>query len=209
VPPNIAPRLLTAAAKAPNFEEAMSEMKVLAGKFEERALEAAALESLRNQDTQTCGKFLAMSSLLSIPKSQRTFETFAKASCADLAMLRALVVEAEAPLSKVFAKSVLEACISMKEVDLAAEVFEKVAACDAQSLRHIVEKGSSEGSSRQQPAPCKAPRSATQRQNLRQQFAPAESMEIFLLLSKPSTSSLFKAPCCTTASSRLVWSVPT
>merc|ERR1740117_1847029 len=148
VPPNIAPRLLTAAAKAPNFEEVMSEMKVLAGKFEDRSLEAAALEALRNQDTQSCSKFLAMSSLLSIPKSQRTLETFAKASSTDLAMLRALVEEADAPLSKVFAKSVLEACISMKEADLAAEVFEKVSACDAPYLRQIVEMGSSEGSSK-------------------------------------------------------------
>ena len=65
---------------------------------------------------------------MSIPKSHGALAAFAKANASDMLALRALVEEAEAPLAKPFAKAVLEACIAMKDVDLAAEVFEKVIA---------------------------------------------------------------------------------
>jgi pentatricopeptide repeat protein len=56
--------------------------------------------------------------------------------------LNLLVVEAQAPLSRQFAKIILEAFIALKEVDLAFDVFEKVAECDATMLRKMVEKAS-------------------------------------------------------------------
>jgi len=146
VPANIAPRLLMAAAKAPDFEAATVELKVFIGKFEARALEAVVVEALKNKDMKACCQLQALSSLMSIPKSNGALAAFAKAHASDLVALRALVEEAEAPLAKPFAKAVLEACIAMKDVDLAAEVFEKVTDSDAATLRNVVEKESANAS---------------------------------------------------------------
>jgi pentatricopeptide repeat protein len=46
----------------------------------------------------------------------------------------------EAPLARCFAKVVLEACTALKDVDLAAEVFEKASEADAAALRTVVER---------------------------------------------------------------------
>jgi pentatricopeptide repeat protein len=140
LPANIAPRLLMAVAKASHFNDVMIEMNDFAGKIEARSLEAVVTEALKNQDVEACRRLHVMSGLLSICMTCQTREALAKAYGSDLASLRALVDETSAPLSKSFAKLVLEACTKMKDTDLAAEVFEKVADCDTTMLRKVVEK---------------------------------------------------------------------
>jgi len=142
VPANIAPRLLMAVARAPNFNEAMVELKVFEGKIESRSLEAVVLEAEKNQDMATCRQLQTLSNALLIPKSARTMEALAHVHALDIASLRILVVEAEAPLSKGFAAVVLEACAALHDIDLALDVFEKVADADAAALRAVTEKAS-------------------------------------------------------------------
>jgi len=142
VPPNIAPRLLMAVAKAPNFDEATAEVKVFEGKIESRALEAAMLEASKNQDLATCRQLQMLSAAMLIPKSARTLEALAHVHASDIASLRILVEEAEAPLAKGFAAAVLEACAALHDIDLALDVFEKVAEADAAALRAVTEKAS-------------------------------------------------------------------
>jgi pentatricopeptide repeat protein len=154
VPASVAPRLLMAAAKALNFADVMVEMRDFVGKFESRSLEAVVAEASRNKDVDTCHRLHFMSGSLSIPKNQQTLDMLARAYGADLASLRALVEESEAPLSRAFAKTVLEACTSLKEVDLAAEVFEKVDESDTAILRKIVEKAAANSAA---PAKSDAP----------------------------------------------------
>jgi len=147
VPTNLAPRLLTAVAKASDFDDVMTEMMtVLSGKIEARSLDAAVLEAARNKDVAACHQLQVMSRLLSIPKSHETLEALAKVHASDAVCLRDLIEDAEAPVSRTFAKLVLEACATLKDVDLAAEVFEKVADSDAPVLRGIVEKAAKEAS---------------------------------------------------------------
>jgi pentatricopeptide repeat protein len=142
VPASVAPRFLMAAAKIPDFETSgmLLEMKILTGRIESRSLDAVVMEAMKNKDAMAVRQLYCISKHLSIPKSQRALEMFAKVYAADAPVLQALVMEADTPLAKNFAKVVLEACIAAKDVDLAAEVFEKVAESDAGALRGIVEK---------------------------------------------------------------------
>jgi len=142
VPASIAPRLLMAAVKASNFEEALADLKVLAGKFEARALEAAILEASKNKDVAACRQLQALSVPMMISKTPRALEALARVYASDMAMLRILVEDAEAPLAKCFAGAVLEACAAMHEIDLAVDVFEKVSEMDAAALRVVAEKAS-------------------------------------------------------------------
>jgi len=142
VPANIAPRLLMAVARAPNFDEAMVELKVFEGKIESRAFEAVILEAVKNQDMETCRQLQTLSDAMLIPKSARTLEALAHVHASDIASLRILVVEAQAPLAKGFAAVVLEACAALHDIDLALDVFEKVAEADAAALRSVTEKAS-------------------------------------------------------------------
>jgi len=139
VPANVAPRLLMAAAKASNFEEVMVEMRDFVGKIEPRSLEAVVTEAARNQDAETCRRLHVMAGLLSVSMSQLTLEALAQAYGTDVTCLRSLVEECKAPLPRSFAKIVLQACAKMKEVDLAAEVFEKVSDSDTAVLRKMIE----------------------------------------------------------------------
>jgi len=140
IPANLAPRLLLAAAKADSFDKVMSELNVFIGKIEARSLEAAVGEAAKSKDRGACRQLHVMSRMLSIPKSQHTLEAFAKAFASDADCLRMLLEETEAPLARPFAKAMLEACTVLKDIDLAAEVFEKVADTDAAMLRNVVEK---------------------------------------------------------------------
>jgi pentatricopeptide repeat protein len=142
VPASIAPRLLTVLAKTSSSPSVMIQAKALAGKFEAKSLEVAVAEATKNKDMEVCRQLLTMANHLMISKSARSLEAFAKAFVSDVATLSSLVSQTEAPLTRPFAKAVLEACIALKDVDLAAEVFEKVSESDAAALRHIVEQGS-------------------------------------------------------------------
>lgn len=142
VPANIAPRLLMAVAKAANFDEALSQLKVFVGKVEARALEAVMLEASKNKDVAACRNLNALAEPMSISKTLRTLEALARGFSSDVAALRGLVAEVETPFSKGFASAVLEACAILKETDLAAEVFEKASEADAAALRAVVEKAS-------------------------------------------------------------------
>jgi len=145
VPTNIAPRLLMAAAKAANFDEVVAEMSALVGKFESRSFDAVAMEAAKNKDAPACRQLQALATSMAIPKSCHAMEALAKGLAFDVDGLRALVEATEAPLAKQFAKAVLEACTALKEVDLAAEVFEKVSESDAAALLIAVEKAASGG----------------------------------------------------------------
>jgi len=140
VPTKLAPRLLMAAAQSPDFDDVMAEMDVFVGKIEARSLDAVVQEAAKNKDVAACRRLQVMSSLLSIPKSTQAMEAFARGFASDAACLRTLVEEAEAPLSRLFAKVVLEACTTLKDVDLSLDVFDKIADCDAGYLRSVVEK---------------------------------------------------------------------
>jgi len=145
VPANIAPRMLMAAAKSADFDAVVAQMSVLVGKFEARSFEAVAIEAAKNKDMSACRQLQGLAKAMSIPKSTQALASLAKGLASNVDSLRALVEDedTEVPLAKQFAKAVLEACSALKEVDLAAEVFEKVAECDAASLRLAVERAAS------------------------------------------------------------------
>jgi pentatricopeptide repeat protein len=124
----------------------MMEMREFVGKIEARSLEAVVTEAMKNKDIEACRRLHLMSGLLSVCMSQQTFEVLVHAYATDMVALRSLVEEQNAPLSRPFAKLVLEACTRMKDVDLAAEVFEKVAESDAPILRKVVEKAATRAS---------------------------------------------------------------
>jgi pentatricopeptide repeat protein len=156
VPANVAPRLLMAVAKAPNFDEALAAVKVFAGQIEARALEAVVLEAAKNKDTAACRQLMALCVPMLIVKSPRTLESLARVFASDLALLRMLIDETEAPLAPAFAGAVLEACAALRETDLALEVFEKVSETDAAALRVVAEKASQSGGKPAADKPSKA-----------------------------------------------------
>lgn len=147
VPVNLAPRLLMAVAKSADFEDLMNDMKSLTGKIEARSLEAVVSEALKNRDVLAGNQLQLMAGSLSISKSTHAMEGLAKLFASDASLLRNLLDDCEAPLPKSFAKAILEACTALKDVDLAAEVFEKVADSDAPALRSAVEKAASASNS--------------------------------------------------------------
>merc|ERR1719331_3282948 len=98
------------------------------------------MEAVKNKDLAACRQLQLMFGLMDIQKSQQMLVSFAKIYASDAALLRGLVEEAPAPVTLSFAKVVLEACTALKDVDLAAEVFEKAAESDTAALRSIVEK---------------------------------------------------------------------
>jgi len=142
VPANIAPRLLMAVAKARNFDEIFSQLKSLAGKIEQRALEAVVLEAAQKCDKSACRQLLVLSTPMRITKSERALEALARVFASDMGVLRMLVDDAQAPLPMIFAGAVLEACAALREVDLATEVFEKVSEADEPALRIQAEQAS-------------------------------------------------------------------
>lgn len=145
VPANIAPRLLMAVAKASDMVTSIKEVQIFAGKIEARALEGAMLEAAKNKDAATCENLQALAEPLAISSTPRMLEALARSLGSDIAALRKLLEKAEAPLLKCFAAAVLEACVAMRETDLATEVFEKAAEEDTASLRAVVEKASQPG----------------------------------------------------------------
>jgi len=140
LPATVAPRCLMAAARAAQFDEVLEELQTFSGRFEARALEAAAAEASKNKDSTACKKLHIIATKLVITMTESTSESLAKGLSSDAAALRELVNAVDTPLPKQFAKTVLEACTHMKDVDLAAEVFEKAAEADASFLRAAVEK---------------------------------------------------------------------
>lgn len=147
VPASVAPRLLMAVAKAANFDEAVAQLTVLAGKVESRALEAVLLEAVKNKDLAAGRQLQVLAGPMLIPKSARTMEALVQLHASDVGALRNLVDEATAPLAKGFATAVLQACAALQEVDLAMDVFDKVAEVDAAALRAVAEKASQVGNS--------------------------------------------------------------
>lgn len=83
-----------------------------------------------------------ISGVMSIPRSQKTLEKLAKAyaGAGDLAALRELMNSAGIPLTKGFAKAVLEASALAKDVDLVVEVFERADPADTAALRAFAEE---------------------------------------------------------------------
>ena len=140
VPANLAPRLLMAVAKSASFDELMSEMKVFIGKIEARSLEAVVLEAAKSKDVAAGRQLLEISRALSVTRSTKALETFAKLFSRDATCLRSLIEESDSPLACPFAKVLVEACVALRDADLAVEVFDKVADSDAAMLRAVAEK---------------------------------------------------------------------
>eukprot|EP00408_Alexandrium_pacificum_P060459 CAMPEP_0171168518 /NCGR_PEP_ID=MMETSP0790-20130122/7749_1 /TAXON_ID=2925 /ORGANISM="Alexandrium catenella, Strain OF101" /LENGTH=871 /DNA_ID=CAMNT_0011633355 /DNA_START=116 /DNA_END=2731 /DNA_ORIENTATION=+ len=136
----VAPKLLTAVAKGGETQRAVAILGKLADSIEPAMLEVAVVEAQRRKDVSACAQLDCLSSQLSIEKSQRTFEVLAKAYSGDLASLRALMDAAGTPLTKGFAKAVLEASALVKDVDLVVEVFERADPADAAALRAFAEQ---------------------------------------------------------------------
>merc|ERR1740130_1308373 len=147
IPASVAPRLLMAVAKAANFDEALAQLTVLAGKVEARALEAVMQEAVKNKDLAAGRQLQALAGPLLISMTSRTMEALVQLHAADVVALRNLVDEATAPLAKGFAAAVLQACAALQEVDLAMDVFDKVAEVDAAALCAVAEKASQVGNS--------------------------------------------------------------
>jgi len=147
VPCNLAPRLLMAVAKSVEFDDMMTQMNAFVGKIESRSLDAVLMEVAKNKDVATGRQLQVMARTMAIPETPETLVAFAKALASDSACLRTLVEEAEAPLARLFAKALLEACTALKDVDLSLDIFDKVAEGDASFLRGVVEKASVAGDS--------------------------------------------------------------
>uniref|UniRef100_A0A7S1SFE5 Pentacotripeptide-repeat region of PRORP domain-containing protein n=1 Tax=Alexandrium catenella TaxID=2925 RepID=A0A7S1SFE5_ALECA len=153
----IAPRLLTMLAKEGEPQRAVALLGKLAESIEPAMLEAAVVEAQRRKDVSACIQLDRIASQLSIEKSQRTFEVLAKAYSGDLASLRALMDAAGTPLTKGFAKAVLEASAMAKDVDLVVEVFERADPSDAAALRAFAEQAAANvAAAAVEEAPCGA-----------------------------------------------------
>jgi len=112
------------------------------GKLREasRMLDVALSDALKRKDVETCVQLDRISGEMNIPKSQKTLEILAKAYSGDLAALRELMESAGIPLTKGFAKAVLEASAKAKDVDLVVEVFERADPADTAALRAFAEE---------------------------------------------------------------------
>jgi len=140
VPYDLASRLLLTIAKTPKLSGMKEELKVLTGKISAQALDAAVVEAMKGTDVAACRQLHILSGLLSIPKSQQTFETLAKAYVSDGNALHALIEEASKPLAKPFAELALEACARLNKGNLAALVLQKVSSEDAALLQGMFEQ---------------------------------------------------------------------
>merc|ERR1719440_907061 len=135
VPFDLACRLLITVAKTPKLSGMGADLKVFTGKISPQALDAAVLESWKGHDIAACCQLHILSGLLSINKSQQTFETLAQVYASDATALRVLVEEAGAPLWRSFAELALEQCARMKDHRLAADIVEKASGSDVAYLR--------------------------------------------------------------------------
>lgn len=147
MPNQFAMCFLLSTVKSPIFDDLLVEFQEVAGRIGWQVLEAALVEAAKRKDLQSCRRLHAIAGVMLVPKTQRMWEALAKVYALDAASLRALLEEAEAPLAKPVAKALLESCISTKNVDLAAEVFEKIDEHDAASLRECVEKSTTKSGS--------------------------------------------------------------
>lgn len=140
VPECLAHRLLMAVARVPRSAETMSSLKALSGKITSASLAAAMADAMNNKDLTACRQLHTISNLVSIPKSPQTLEMLANVYSFDIPGLRALVKEAEVPLSKQFAMLVVESCAINKDSILAEEVLGKASSFDTSFLRSVIEK---------------------------------------------------------------------
>eukprot|EP00411_Alexandrium_monilatum_P101980 CAMPEP_0175773814 /NCGR_PEP_ID=MMETSP0097-20121207/73282_1 /TAXON_ID=311494 /ORGANISM="Alexandrium monilatum, Strain CCMP3105" /LENGTH=875 /DNA_ID=CAMNT_0017084257 /DNA_START=79 /DNA_END=2706 /DNA_ORIENTATION=+ len=151
----VAPKLLLAAVKE---GEAQKVLGKLTEAIEPRMLEAAVIEAQKRKDAEACAQLDRLASELSMQKSQRTWEALAKAYAGDLAALRELMDAAGTPLTRGFAKAVLEACAVAKDVDLVVEVFERADPADTAALRAFAEEAAaSVATAAEEPPPAAAP----------------------------------------------------
>ena len=137
-----APRLLTLAASSSDPGKAAALINDYIGNIDPHMLEVAVLEAQKRKDNHLCAKLDQLSGLLTIEKSQLTLSTLAKCYSGNIEALRRLVHEADVPLTKAFAKVVMQACAAVKELDLVVEVFERADPADASALRTFAEEAS-------------------------------------------------------------------
>jgi len=115
VPANVAPRLLMAVAKAPDFEEAMALIQKL--EFETRAFEAVVTEAKKNKDPAAGRQLQVMAGLLSIPMSPELLSLVEKAATAP-------ANSATAEVGPAIVKEI-RACAQSGDLPGAISIFEK------------------------------------------------------------------------------------
>lgn len=142
MPTQLGSCLLLAAARAPNFGELLLTLPEVRGKFVVQAVEVALVEPSNRRELVTCHRLHEIALAMSFPITHRIFESLVKAYALDPVSLRALLEEAGTPLSKPVAQAILNVCISTENIELAAEVFERIDENDAASLREAVEQAS-------------------------------------------------------------------
>jgi len=136
---HMAPKLLSLAASASDPNKAAGLIGASIGSIDSRMLEEAVVEAHERKDSQLCAQLHQLSGLLPVSKSPLTMSTLAKSYSGNMVALRGLVDEAQVPLTKAFAKAVLQACAAVKEVDLVFDVFERADPADAAALRAFAE----------------------------------------------------------------------
>jgi len=117
-------RFLTTLAKSDHVIDASGHAVNLMGKLESQALEMAVAENAKRGDYDTCQRLRQVSDVLSIAKSPRTFEIFARHS-SKAADLKSLVDEMQLDgvvFSKSLVHAVLTACAVTCDSELASEL---------------------------------------------------------------------------------------
>jgi len=139
VPFDVACRFLTTVANNDKLSSMTTELRSFKGKVSPQALEAAIVHTMKTKDAGACRQLQKLSALMSIPKSETSFEALAAAYGYDdnAHALRVLVEEVPVPLPTPFAKAALEACTRLHESQLAAEIIEKSSSADGALLAEV------------------------------------------------------------------------
>eukprot|EP00419_Tripos_fusus_P047284 CAMPEP_0172829918 /NCGR_PEP_ID=MMETSP1075-20121228/21867_1 /TAXON_ID=2916 /ORGANISM="Ceratium fusus, Strain PA161109" /LENGTH=904 /DNA_ID=CAMNT_0013672125 /DNA_START=1 /DNA_END=2711 /DNA_ORIENTATION=+ len=136
----VIPKLLTVAATAADAPAAAALVHGAFGRIRPQMLDMAMLEAQRKRNARLCGQLDRLAKLLCIPRSDITFTTLAWSYASDAEALKELMHQASVPLTKAFAKAVLQACAATKNVELVVEIFERADPADAAALRSHAEQ---------------------------------------------------------------------
>lgn len=127
LPLQLAVNTLTALASIENLYEMQAKLSTMKGKFNERALEEATA-NLVKKDLVASSKLIFISKLLAIPKSMRSLQMLVQAHSSNRANLKNLMACSSngvenGLLDKSLASELLSACLTLKDLELAAEVI--------------------------------------------------------------------------------------
>jgi hypothetical protein len=136
VSPNVAPNSF-AAPQAPNFDEAIVELKMLQrNRIESRTIADLTTQAVKNNDKEACQQLQTSSTTMLIYTCSRTLEGLTNVHASDIASLRTLVSHTtEVPLAIGFTAAGLEACAERHENDLALDARANINEADAAAQR--------------------------------------------------------------------------